>query len=126
MFVMSGCFEFTWLPRIEIWLEKLIHTIAPNLKISVIFTTYYAPAWLEKVLWGFENQAEPDFEVIIADDGSTEETGALVQRFIEESPLQLKHVWQPDKGFRKCSSDGEQDMQLSNGDVPEPTASRHY
>ncbi len=41
---------------------------------SVIFTTYNHPEWLEKVLWGFENQTVKDFEIIIADDGSTEET----------------------------------------------------
>ena len=44
--------------------------------LSVIFTTYNATAWLEKVLWGFACQSHEDFEVVIADDGSRSETGA--------------------------------------------------
>lgn len=72
------------------------------MKASVIFTTYNSPAWLEKVLWGFSLQTHRDFEIIIADDGSGEETGVLIKRFQNESDLDIKHVWHEDKGFRKC------------------------
>jgi len=47
-------------------------------KISVIFTTYNSPKWLEKVLWGFANQTDSNFEVIVADDGSGPETSAVM------------------------------------------------
>lgn len=72
------------------------------MRVSVIFTTYNSPAWLEKVLWGFDLQTHRDFEVVIADDGSTDDTRDLIERFRRESSLDIKHVWHEDKGFRKC------------------------
>lgn len=72
------------------------------LKISVIFTTYNSPAWLEKVLWGFHYQTDKDFEVVVADDGSGQETRDVIERFQRESDLDLLHVWQKDDGFQKC------------------------
>ena len=41
---------------------------------SVIFTTYNHPRWLEKTLWGFSTQSYRDFEIIVADNGSDQET----------------------------------------------------
>lgn len=72
------------------------------MKVSVIFSTYNSPAWLEKVLWGFFNQTVTDFEIVIADDGSGEETRALIQRLQASAPVPLRHVWQEDDGFQKC------------------------
>jgi len=66
-------------------------------KVSVIFSTYNSPRWLQKVLWGFLAQTHTEFEIIIADDGSSDETRALIQ-----SMPTLTHVWQRDDGFRKC------------------------
>jgi len=72
------------------------------MKISVIFTTYNSPDWLEKVLWGFHYQTDKDFEVIIADDGSGKETEERITAFQQQSDLDIKHVWHEDDGFQKC------------------------
>lgn len=72
------------------------------MRISVIFTTYNSPAWLEKVLWGYQYQQFQDFEIIIADDGSTDETALTIERLRGETGLTINHVWHEDKGFRKC------------------------
>jgi len=72
------------------------------MKTSVIFTTYNSPAWLEKVLWGFFEQTVKDFEIVIADDGSRDETRELIERMRAESPVPIQHVWQVDDGFQKC------------------------
>jgi len=72
------------------------------MKISVIFSTYNEPAWLEKVLWGFFSQTHKPFEIIIADDGSSDETRSLVEKMGYRSPIKLHHVWQEDAGFQKC------------------------
>lgn len=71
-------------------------------RIGVVITTYNSPLWLSKVLTGYENQSQPDFRVIIADDGSTNETRDLIDRFRERGILQIDHVWHEDDGFRKC------------------------
>ena len=72
------------------------------MKISVIFTTYNSPAWLEKVLRGFQCQTDRDFEIIIADDGSTLETRELIERMRDDVGVPIVHVWQSDEGFQKC------------------------
>ncbi len=71
------------------------------MQLSVIISTYNAPAWLEKVLWGFAAQAYRDFELVIADDGSGPETRALLASCEPEFPGRLVHVWHEDRGFQK-------------------------
>jgi glycosyltransferase involved in cell wall biosynthesis len=70
--------------------------------IGVVITTYNAPAWLEKVLFGYEAQSTKHFRVIIADDGSGPETHAIIERFKARGTLTIDHVWHPDNGFQKC------------------------
>ena len=72
-----------------------------SIQISVIISTYNAEAWLEKVLWGYENQLFKNFEVVIADDGSRSETKMLLDSMREKVFYPLVHVWQEDDGFQK-------------------------
>jgi glycosyltransferase involved in cell wall biosynthesis len=67
---------------------------------SVIVTTYNRPAALAAVLAGLAAQKDRNFEVLIADDGSRDETRALIERTIPRYPVTLRHVWQEDQGFR--------------------------
>ena len=67
--------------------------------IGVIISTYNNPAWLEKTLWSYEIQTRRADEIIIADDGSREETRLLIERF--KTRLPIRHVWHEDQGFRK-------------------------
>ncbi len=69
--------------------------------VSVIISTYNHPEWLKKALWGFEVQTETNFEIIIADDGSSEETKRIIDDFKSNSQLNIMHVWQEDNGFQK-------------------------
>jgi glycosyltransferase involved in cell wall biosynthesis len=71
------------------------------MNLGVIITTYNNPAWLEKVLWGYQCQTDHDFQVILADDGSGEETRSLIEKFKQENSLNILHVWHEDQGFRK-------------------------
>lgn len=73
------------------------------MQVDVIFTTYNQRAWLEKTLWGFACQTHRDFRVIVADDGSTQDTREMIEQWRAEGPLHIEHVWQPDEGFRKCA-----------------------
>lgn len=69
--------------------------------ISVILSTYNQPDWLQKVLWGYASQEFKDFEVVIADDGSTNETKELINSMAPSLPYELQHIWHEDKGFQK-------------------------
>ncbi|WP_296944526.1 glycosyltransferase family 2 protein [uncultured Massilia sp.] len=68
--------------------------------ISVVITTYNRPDALEAVVRACFMQNDKNFEIIIADDGSTANTRACVERLAAASPVPLRHVWQPDQGFR--------------------------
>lgn len=68
---------------------------------SVIISTYNSPAWLEKVLYGYDNQTYRNFEVVIADDGSRKETSDLITKLRDEVFYTITHVWHEDKGFQK-------------------------
>ena len=72
--------------------------------ISLIVTTYNRPDALEAVVEGCFGQTDQDFEIIIADDGSGDATRECVARLAARSPVPLKHVWQPDAGFRLAMS----------------------
>ncbi|MCB0278266.1 MAG: glycosyltransferase family 2 protein [Calditrichaeota bacterium] len=71
------------------------------MKVSVIISTYNSPEWLEKVIWAYSVQNHKQFELIIADDGSTDETKQLIDRLRDETGLPINHVWHPDNGFQK-------------------------
>jgi glycosyltransferase involved in cell wall biosynthesis len=72
------------------------------MELSVIITTYNSPVWLQKVLWGYQTQTFKDFEMVIADDGSTDDTRQLIDAMRNEVFYPVQHVWQADEGFRKC------------------------
>lgn len=42
------------------------------------------------------------FELIIADDGSGEETSKLIKDYQKIAPFDVQHVWHEDKGWRKA------------------------
>ena len=67
---------------------------------AVIVTTYNRPDALRAVLDGYCAQDLHDFELLVADDGSTGETQALVADYARRTPFSLRHVWQEDRGFR--------------------------
>lgn len=69
--------------------------------ISVILSTYNQPAWLEKVLAGYDAQTFTDFEIVIADDGSGQETRQIIDAARQRSERPIHHVWHEDDGFRK-------------------------
>lgn len=73
-----------------------------NSSVALIVTTYNRPDALERVLESIEAlQRMPD-EIVIADDGSDEETQALIGRWKKRLPLQ--HAWQEDEGFRAAAA----------------------
>lgn len=71
------------------------------MRLAVILSTYEQPRPLELVLQAYARQNFRDFRIVIADDGSGPATRAVIDRARAETRLELRHVWQPDRGFRK-------------------------
>lgn len=68
--------------------------------ISVIVTTYNREDALEAVLRSLGRQTDRVFEVVVADDGSTAATAAVIDAWKGKVGRCLDHVWHEDRGFR--------------------------
>jgi glycosyltransferase involved in cell wall biosynthesis len=73
---------------------------APRPTLSVVVLTYDWPAALDVVLHALSESGDREFDVVVADDGSGPETAAVVSRWSEVLGPRLRHVWQPDDGWR--------------------------
>jgi len=69
--------------------------------ISVLLATYNWPQALKLCLESLNQQTDQNFEIIIADDGSKEDTKALIEALRPASKVSITHLWQEDLGFRK-------------------------
>ena len=73
------------------------------MRIALVVTTYNRLDALAAVLEGCLAQTDANFEAVVADDGSTQETAALVAGYAARAPFAIKHVWQEDQGFRAAA-----------------------
>jgi glycosyltransferase involved in cell wall biosynthesis len=73
-------------------------------RTSLVVTTYNWPAALALVLDSIRAQHAPPGEVLVADDGSREDTRELLLRVAGDFPVPLRHCWQEDAGFRVARS----------------------
>lgn len=81
--------------------------------ISVIITTYNTPSFLKQCLNSFLYQRDKNFEIIVADDGSTKETKELINQY--SNKLNISHAWHKDDGFRAAKIRNEA-VKISSGD----------
>jgi glycosyltransferase involved in cell wall biosynthesis len=72
--------------------------------VSIIITTYNRPDALLLVLLSIEEQIVLPYEVIIADDGSNNDTRKVILNYQKTSQLNIIHSWQEDYGFRAAQS----------------------
>ena len=70
--------------------------------ISILLATYNWPQALKLCLESLATQTDPNFEIIIADDGSTESTKHLIESIQGSHPASITHLWQEDQGFQKA------------------------
>lgn len=67
---------------------------------SLIISTYNRPPALRLCLESVKSQTILPGEIIIADDGSREETKELVDQYSSIFSIPVKHIWQPDNGYQ--------------------------
>ncbi|WP_297389054.1 glycosyltransferase family 2 protein [Acidiferrobacter sp.] len=73
------------------------------MRLAVIVTTYNWPEALALVLAGYGAQTDTRFDLLVADDGSTQDTAEVVAAFARRAPFPVRHVWQRDEGFRAAA-----------------------
>ena len=67
---------------------------------SLIISTYNSPDRLRRCLQAVLRQRVMPTEVVIADDGSNDDTRQIVSEIAATTSIPIIHVWQPDNGFR--------------------------
>lgn len=68
--------------------------------VAILISTYNWPGALRLCVEGVSQQSIQPAEIIICDDGSTSETKKLIESLREKISIPIKHIWQPDDGFR--------------------------
>lgn len=94
------------------------------MKVSLLISTYNNPNALRVALQSVLRQTRKPDEILIADDGSSDETWNVIKEFQSSSFLKIKHLWQPNEGFRAsmirnkaiAEAEGEYIVQI-DGDI---------
>lgn len=71
--------------------------------VSVVLSTYRKPRELAASLAALERARRPDddwLEVLVADDGSGDETREVIEEHASRAPFRIEHVHHADEGFR--------------------------
>lgn len=94
--------------------------------VSVIIPAYNAIDYLAETIETVFNQTCQDFELIIVDDGSTDDTGKLINQLSQENP-QIRMISQTNQGVSAARNTGIKQAQgkyiaiLDADDLWEPT-----
>lgn len=75
-----------------------------RLRSTLVVTTYEWPAALDLTLKSIARQSIAPGEVIVADDGSGQDTARVVERWRGQIGAPLVHLWQAHEGFRLARS----------------------
>ena len=70
--------------------------------VSLIVSTFDQPGYLRRVLEAVGRQSRLPQEILLADDGSGDETREIFMRWSAQQPFPGRHFWQAHNGFRKA------------------------
>jgi glycosyltransferase involved in cell wall biosynthesis len=96
--------------------------------VTLIINTYNQPEYLARVLRAVAGQRDVPDEVILADDGSGEETRRVFGQWAAAQSFGARHVWQEKDGFRRsrilnaaiAQAQGEYLIFLDGDTIPHP------
>ena len=70
--------------------------------LTLIVNTFNQPEFLQRVLKGVSSQSQAPDEVVLADDGSDQETRTVFEKWAGGQAYSCHHVWQERAGFRRA------------------------
>lgn len=77
-----------------------------NIKFTIFTPTYNRSNTLERLYISLKNQTFKNFEWLIVDDGSTDNTKEIVQYFINEKKIKIRYVYKENSGKQKTYNRG--------------------
>lgn len=81
-------------------------------KISVIIPTYNRARYLPEALESLIAQTYQDFEIVIIDDGSNDDTKNTIEPYLKNFPDKIKYFYQDNKGISSALNAG---IRMANG-----------
>lgn len=79
--------------------------------VSVVMASYNCAGYLPVAVASVLNQTHRNVELLVIDDGSTDDTRSVVQQFMDDA--RVRHHWQPNAGQCAAKNKG---IELSNGE----------
>src|SRR5262252_1424842 len=73
-----------------------------SVRLALIINTADQPEYLQRVLRAVDVQTSLPEEVLLADDGSADDTREVFARWKPRPNLRREHVWQEKAGFRRA------------------------
>lgn len=77
-----------------------------SISVSLIIPVYNAQEWLEATLLSAVAQTLTDIEIIVINDGSTDESQTLIDAFQTAHPSKIKSLFQPNEGLSSARNRG--------------------
>lgn len=74
-----------------------------NILVSVVVPCYNGASWLNETLLSILNQDETNLEIILVDDGSTDDTKKVVQSLNDK---RIKYIYQNNSGVSSARNNG--------------------
>lgn len=80
-----------------------------SVPLTLVVVTYNSPVYLSLTFKSILAQSILPEEIVVADDGSTDPTREVIDRFREEmnqrsgGETPVVHIWHPDEGFRRSA-----------------------
>lgn len=84
------------------------------MKITVFTPTYNRGYLLDKLYRSLLKQTNTDFEWLIIDDGSTDDTKAIVQSFIRDDKIKIRYIFQENGGKHRAINRG---LDIAEGEL---------
>ena len=69
----------------------------PEVMFSIVITTFNRAQLLKRALGSLVSQRENDWEAVIMDDGSTDDTHMQILPYLK-SHSKIKYIWKPHRG----------------------------
>lgn len=73
---------------------------------SIIVPVYNAETWLTECIDSVLAQSDPDFELILVDDGSRDHSGAILDAYAQAHPQHIRVIHQPNRGVSSARNAG--------------------
>ena len=86
------------LPHVAKVGRGVLSTRSPRMRISIVLPCYNAAAHLERCLTGLFAQTHGDLELIAVNDGSTDNTGAVLEAALRNAPFPTTMIHQANAG----------------------------